>query len=130
MIKFNGFWKMSFKYFKIGMSEFYRSMIIESQIKKIQKMVPFITSDMIEKHSYFAGIRAQGLDSHGTLIHDFVFEFENQNDNENDNDNENENVNTHFLHVRNAPSPACTASLVIAELIADKATQQFHVLKQ
>ena len=51
-----------------------------------------------------AGIRAQALARDGTLLDDFAF-------------SEGEGV----LHVRNAPSPAATASLAIASEIADRA---------
>lgn len=49
-----------------------------------------------------SGVRAQVVDSRGLLVDDFVFES-----------------NSAVLHVRNAPSPAATASLAIAdELVA------------
>ena len=36
-------------------------------------------------------------------------------------------VGRRLLHVRNAPSPAATSSLAIAELIADRAQAQFEL---
>ena len=53
---------------------------------------------------YFAGVRAQALGRDGGLVDDFVV-------------SETERA----LHVRNAPSPAATSSLALAELIADRA---------
>ena len=51
----------------------------------------------------FAGIRAQAVARDGGLVDDFVV-------------SETERA----LHVRNAPSPAATASLALARLIADR----------
>ena len=50
-----------------------------------------------------AGVRAQAIARDGSLIDDFVV-------------SETERA----VHVRNAPSPAATASLALAELIADR----------
>ena len=49
----------------------------------------------------------------GTLIEDFIF------------DQGSGAVGSRMLHVRNAPSPAATSSLAIAEMIADKARDTF-----
>ena len=51
----------------------------------------------------FAGIRAQAVARDGALLDDFAFA---------------ETART--VHVLNAPSPAATASLAIAELVADR----------
>ena len=53
---------------------------------------------------YFTGMRAQALRRDGRLLDDFLV-------------SETERA----LHVRNAPSPAATSSLALAELIADRA---------
>jgi 2-hydroxyglutarate dehydrogenase len=50
-----------------------------------------------------AGVRAQAVGRDGALLDDFAFA-----------------ETAHALHVLNAPSPAATASLAIAELIADR----------
>ena len=64
-----------------------------------RRYVPELTADDIEPgHS---GIRAQALARDGRLIDDFVF-----------------SQTGRVLHVRNAPSPAATASLAIAREIA------------
>ena len=51
-----------------------------------------------------AGVRGQAVARDGTLVDDFLVD-------------EADGV----LHVRNAPSPAATACLALAELIADRA---------
>ena len=53
------------------------------------------------------------MDTDGQLVDDFIF------------DHGEGQLGTHMLHVRNAPSPAATSSLAIAEVIADKAKKSF-----
>lgn len=53
------------------------------------------------------GVRAQALSPRGELVEDFVFEG-------------GRDQNSRILHCRNAPSPAATSSLAIAEVLADK----------
>ena len=55
-----------------------------------------------------SGVRAQAIARDGSLIDDFVV-------------SETERA----VHVRNAPSPAATSSLALAELIADRARRGF-----
>lgn len=62
-----------------------------------------------------AGVRAQAMDSSGTLVDDFVFEAGNK------------GIGKRILHCRNAPSPGATSSLAIAKMIADKAEKEFQL---
>lgn len=55
-----------------------------------------------------SGVRAQALHPDGSLENDFIF------------DNGTGNLKRHCLHIRNAPSPAATSSLAIAEMIVDR----------
>ena len=55
-----------------------------------------------------AGVRAQALGRDGRLVDDFVVE-----------------AGERVLHVRNAPSPAATASLAIAKTLVDRAEEAF-----
>ena len=57
------------------------------------------------------------MDAEGTLVDDFVF------------DQGSGEVGSRMLHVRNAPSPAATSSLAIAEMIASKAEQTFQWIR-
>ena len=61
-----------------------------------------------------AGVRAQAMDSQGNLIEDFVF------------DQGSGLLGSRMLHVRNAPSPAATSGLAIAEMVVDKAEEVFQ----
>jgi L-2-hydroxyglutarate oxidase LhgO len=55
-----------------------------------------------------AGIRAQALAPDGSLVDDFVLERR-----------------AGIVHVRNAPSPGATSSLMIGDTIADMADEAF-----
>ena len=48
------------------------------------------------------------MDYDGNLVDDFIF------------DQGTGPLSSRMLHVRNAPSPACTASLAIAEMVVDE----------
>ena len=58
-------------------------------------------------------MRAQALDKDGNLVEDFVLD---QGEGESD---------RRLLHVRNAPSPAATSSLAIAQMIANEVEERF-----
>ena len=64
-----------------------------------------------------AGVRAQTMDVDGRLVEDFVF------------GSGPGLLGRLVLHVRNAPSPAATSSLAIAEMVADKAETMFEFKK-
>ena len=99
------------KYFTAGIDEFYRSVSLSAQVKKLQRFVPTITVDDIDPTQKFSGVRAQALDDNGNLVDDFVFELDDH--------------SRRVLHVRNAPSPGATSSLAIAKVVADKAQTEF-----
>ena len=58
-----------------------------------------------------AGIRAQALRADGSLVDDFVLERRQG-----------------IVHVRNAPSPGATSSLMIGETIAGMAEEAFGLI--
>lgn len=47
------------------MDEFYRSISLKSQLKRLQRYVPSITVDDIDRNEQVAGVRAQALDEDG-----------------------------------------------------------------
>ena len=61
------------------------------------------------------GVRAQALDVDGNLVEDFILD---QGEGE---------LSQRLLHVRNAPSPAATSSLPIAEMIVDQVDARFDL---
>uniref|UniRef100_A0A3B4BGQ1 L-2-hydroxyglutarate dehydrogenase, mitochondrial n=1 Tax=Periophthalmus magnuspinnatus TaxID=409849 RepID=A0A3B4BGQ1_9GOBI len=81
------------------------------------KLFDFNARDMVDALSFRgpAGVRAQALDRAGNLVDDFVF------------DGGVGDVGSRVLHVRNAPSPAATSSLSIAEMVADEVEKRFSL---
>jgi len=89
----------------MGLGEMHRSISKQAFVNALQKLIPSIrSSDLVPGR---AGVRAQTVTPGGDLVDDFLFE-----------------VSDHAIHVLNAPSPAATASLAIADHIVDKFTQQ------
>lgn len=103
--------KLAFKYFTVGLDELRRSLFMGSQVKKLQRYVPKLTVDMVERS--FTGVRAQAVNEHGELVEDFVF------------DSGKGEIANYVLHTINTPSPAATSSLAIAKHIADEFEKKF-----
>lgn len=110
-LSFRGLQKLVLKNIVYGVGEMYRGVFIGAQVKILQKYIPELSrSDVLRGP---AGVRAQALDRAGNLVDDFVF------------DGGVGDVGSRVLHVRNAPSPAATSSLAIAEMIADEVENRF-----
>jgi L-2-hydroxyglutarate oxidase LhgO len=101
-----GFWTMASKYWKMGLTEMYRDYSKPAFVAAMQAYIPEITADDVVFGP--SGVRAQALASDGTLVDDFSI------------------LNArNIIHVRNAPSPAATSSLAIADTIVNAATRAF-----
>lgn len=110
-LSFRGLQKLIMRNITYGVGEMYRGLFIGAQVKNLQKYIPELSlSDVIRGPT---GVRAQALDRDGNLVDDFVF------------DGGVGDVGSRVLHVRNAPSPAATSSLAIAEMIADEVENRF-----
>ena len=108
MLLFPGFYKMAWRYWRMGLAEQYRSWVKAAFVKSLQKMVPeLMESDLVQGGS---GVRAQAVDSSGNLVDDFHFVH-----------------STGMIHVCNVPSPAATASLEIGKEIADMLAKRFDL---
>ena len=107
-LSYAGFWKMSAKYWKVGMHEQYRSLVKGVFVKSLQKLMPEITGDDLGNPG--AGVRAQVIDSNGGLLQDFAIE-----------------ASANAVHVLSAPSPGATSSLTISEYIVDLAQESFDL---
>mgnify|MGYP001193976362 FL=1 len=95
---YSGFLKFIGKNFSFCVNEFSTSILKSSFLKKTQKLIPDITNnDIIAGPS---GVRAQGIDSSGNLMMDFEIKTHNNQ-----------------IHIINAPSPAATSALSIADHI-------------
>ncbi|MCL9776300.1 L-2-hydroxyglutarate oxidase [Vibrio methylphosphonaticus] len=111
MLTFSGFWKVTLKHIKTGLTEFKNSWWKAGYLKAVNKYCPTINVDDLKP--YPAGIRAQAVLSDGTLVHDFLFA-----------------ESTRSLHVCNAPSPAATSAIPIGEYICDKVTSKCENLER
>lgn len=106
MFNFPGFWKLSFRHWRMGLDEYRRSLSKKAFVKELQKLIPEIREEHLKTAP--SGVRAMALKPNGEILDDFYFET------------------THRqIHVLNAPSPAATAALAIADEIVKKATAEF-----
>lgn len=112
-VTYSGLRKLVLKNLVYGMGEMYRALFLRAQLKELQKFIPELSlNDVLRGPS---GVRAQALDSDGKLVDDFVF------------DGGSGDIASRILHVRNAPSPAATSSLAIAEMIAAEVEERFRL---
>ncbi|HEY5184380.1 MAG TPA: L-2-hydroxyglutarate oxidase [Actinomycetes bacterium] len=95
-----GFRRMAAQHWRMGMKEYRTSLSRRAFLAEARRYVPELTaSDVVAAQ---AGVRAQAVDPDGTLVDDFrISEL------------------GPVVAVRNAPSPAATSSLAIAEYICD-----------
>lgn len=97
-VTYPGFQIMAMKHWKMGWGEMWRSISKQAFVRALQKLVPSIQAEHLSPAP--AGIRAQAVAKTGGLVDDFLIQ---QND--------------RIVNVCNAPSPAATASLNIADEI-------------
>lgn len=98
-LTFPGLWRFLAKHKRMSWEEIKRSFSKQLFCESLQRLVPEICPDDLERGG--AGVRAQAMSPDGTLVQDFCFQ-----------------QSRRALHVLNAPSPAATASLAIGEQIA------------
>jgi L-2-hydroxyglutarate oxidase len=94
--------RMAGRWWRTGLHELRHATSRRAFAAAASDYVPALQADDFE--AGFSGVRAQAVARDGTLVDDFVV-------------SETERA----LHVRNAPSPAATAALALARLIADRA---------
>jgi len=99
-LTYRGFWRFFLRYPLMCWEEFKRSYSKVLFCRSLQRLVPELRIDDLDEGG--AGVRAQALSPSGELIQDFFFVRQ-----------------ARALHVLNAPSPAATASLTIADDIVD-----------
>lgn len=97
-LTFKGTWKLFGKHYKQGLEEYKRAFSKRRFLNALKKLIPSLTMDDIQPAR--SGVRAQALQSDGTMVDDFKIERVGNN-----------------IHVLNAPSPAATSSLSIADQI-------------
>ena len=96
-----GFWRMARNHWRTGVREVTGSVSTRTYLKAAQAYVPGIEIGDVRRGG--AGVRAQAVDRDGSLVDDFRIDVEDG-----------------ITVVRNAPSPAATSSLAIAEWIVDR----------
>ena len=101
-----GFWKMTAKHWRTGVSEMHRSYSKSVFVHDLQKLIPEIKDDDLAPGG--AGVRAQAVATDGALLDDFSILQGRQ-----------------AIHVLNAPSPGATSSLAIGEHIVNLAVESF-----
>ncbi|MGA2094302.1 MAG: L-2-hydroxyglutarate oxidase [Sedimentisphaerales bacterium] len=107
-LTYPGTLKLFFKNWRYGLGEYVRAFSKTLFVKQLQRLVPSIQkADLTPGNS---GVRAQAVGSDGRPIDDFVIESRHAG-----------------IHVLNAPSPAATASLAIADHITKLAAEQFKL---
>jgi len=100
-LTYRGFWRFFLRYPRMCWDELKRSYSKELFCRSLQRLVPELRIDDLSPGG--AGVRAQSLSPGGDLVDDFLFARQEG-----------------ALHVLNAPSPAATASLAIADEIVDR----------
>ena len=96
-----GFWRMARAHWRTGVAEVRGSLSVSASLRSASRYVPGIGPADVRRAR--TGVRAQAVDRDGTLVDDFRIGHQ-------------DGVTT----VRNAPSPAATSSLAIAEHVVDR----------
>ena len=97
-----GTWRMMRHHWRAGVTELHRAVRKQAFIADAARYVPELTAADVVRAP--AGIRAQAVDGDGALVEDFRL-----------------SRSGGVTWVRNAPSPAATSSLAIAEELATEA---------
>lgn len=101
-----GTWRMARRLWPVGVTELRRALLRSALVGAAARYVPELEPQDVQ--TSFSGVRAQALSRDGRLLDDFAF-----------------SATERALHVRNAPSPAATASLAIARHVTDLAERLF-----
>jgi L-2-hydroxyglutarate oxidase LhgO len=102
VLGYRGFWRLALRYWRVGLAEMWRDVSKAAYAAALRRYLPEIRSDDLMPAP--AGVRAQAISPDGTLVDDFVITGSGPE-----------------THVVNAPSPAATSALAIADVIADRA---------
>jgi L-2-hydroxyglutarate oxidase len=109
-LRWPGTWRVVRRFWRTGVQELRMAASKRAFVAACARYVPELRVGDVEGGP--AGVRAQAVGRDGALVDDFIF-------------SEAEGT----LHVRNAPSPAATSSLAIADLIADRVTESFALAR-
>jgi L-2-hydroxyglutarate oxidase len=96
-----GFWRFAGQHWRTGATELRGVLSKRAYMRAAQRYVPGIGAADVVRAGM--GLRAQALGADGSLVDDFVIHADDR-----------------VTSVRNAPSPAATSSLAIAEYVVDR----------
>ena len=96
-----GFWRLSGRYWQVGIGEIVRSFSKRAFVRALRRLVPEIHGKWMRRAR--AGVRAQAVTPSGKLAEDFLIESSPQ-----------------MVHVINAPSPAATSAFNVGQIVADQ----------
>ncbi|MBC7278281.1 L-2-hydroxyglutarate oxidase [Nocardioides sp.] len=96
-----GFWRFGAEHWRTGLTEIRGVLSKRAYMRGAQRYVPAIGADDVLRAGL--GLRAQAIERDGSLVDDFVIHHSDG-----------------ITSVRNAPSPAATSSLAIAEYVVDR----------
>lgn len=108
MLGFPGFWKTLYNNLGSGLDEMANSAFRTRYLRACQKYFPALELADLQPHP--PGIRAQAVMRDGSLVHDFLIR-----------------ETPRSIHICNAPSPAATSAMPIAEHIGAIATKAFSL---
>lgn len=95
-----GFWRFAGRHWRTGIDELQGVLSTRAYLRAARRYVPEIGTDDVRRSGL--GLRAQAMERDGSLVDDFVI-----------------HTSDGVTSVRNAPSPAATSSLAIAEHVVD-----------
>jgi (S)-2-hydroxyglutarate dehydrogenase len=105
-VSYQGFQRLAIRYWRTGAAEMWRDISRRAYVRELQRYLPAIRAEDVRFGP--SGVRAQAVARDGSMVDDFSL-----------------GGTGRILHVRNAPSPAATASLAIGRVLAETATERF-----
>jgi L-2-hydroxyglutarate oxidase LhgO len=105
-VSYGGFWLLAARNWRTAATEVWRDLSRSAYARTLRPYVPWIEASDLRFGP--SGVRAQAVTTGGQLVDDFLIR-----------------TTPRTLHVLNAPSPAATACLAIAEHVADSVAIAF-----
>jgi L-2-hydroxyglutarate oxidase len=105
-LRFPGLRRLLLAHARAGIGELWRDRVPAAFLRAARRYLPELTSADLAPGG--SGVRAQCVARDGSLVDDFLFREDDG-----------------IVHVRNAPSPAATASPAIGRMIAERAIARF-----
>jgi L-2-hydroxyglutarate oxidase LhgO len=104
-LTYRGFQRLALRHWRMGAAEMWRDISRRAYVRQMQHYLPAVRAEDVRFGP--SGVRAQAVARDGTMVDDFSL-----------------GGGARILHVRNAPSPAATASLAIGRVLAETAIER------